>query len=59
MAFWDAFNCVNTARETHGRDLEELQTQVSDCLSRDPMDLKKAERLTALASFLMSGQRLN
>ena len=56
--FWNGLSCCGDAGETTWGVLEELQAQVSDCLSQDPVDLNRAECLTAYAALLMSGQLL-
>jgi hypothetical protein len=58
IAFWNGLSCCADAGETTWGVLEELQTKVSDCLSHEPPDLKKAESLTAQAALLMSGRFL-
>jgi len=54
--FWNGLSCHGDAGETTWEVLEDLQTQVSDCLSREPVDLERAESLTAYAALLMSGR---
>lgn len=58
MDFWNGLSCRADAGETTWGVLEELQTQVSDCLSHEPPDLKMAESFTARAALLMSGRLL-
>ncbi len=54
--FWNAISCLDGAGETTPGELEERQAQVSDCLSRRPIDLDRIERLTAEAAMLLTGQ---
>jgi hypothetical protein len=58
IAFWNALSCREDAGETTWGVLEELQTQVAECLSAEPPDLAKAESLTAQAALLMVGRLL-
>ncbi len=56
--FWNELSCGGDAGETTWGVLEDLQAQVSDCLSREPADVIRAESLTAYAALLMSGQTI-
>jgi len=56
--FWNGVSCLEAAGETTWGVVEEIQAQVSNCLSREPIDLKTAESLTAKAGLLMSGRHL-
>jgi len=56
--FWNVFSCLPDAGGTTWGVLEEVQAQVSDCLSREPPDLARAESLTAYAALLISGELL-
>jgi hypothetical protein len=51
---WNAVDCQSDAGETTP-GVRELRAQVTECLSRVPPDLKKAERLTAKAALLLAG----
>ena len=55
IAFWNALSCESDAGETTWGVLEGLQAQVTECLSRDPPDIDRAESLTALAALLITG----
>jgi hypothetical protein len=55
--FWNALSCLEGAGETTPGELEDRQAQVSDYLSRQPIDLAKIERLTAEAAMLLMGRR--
>jgi hypothetical protein len=54
--FWNALSVGGESGETTWGVLEEIQAEVTDCLSREPKDLERAEGLTAYAAMLMSGQ---
>jgi hypothetical protein len=56
--FWNGLSCREDAGETTWGVLEDLQAEVSDCLSREPVDLNLAESLTAYAALLISGELL-
>jgi hypothetical protein len=56
--FWNAFSCLEDAGETTWGVLEEIQSAVSECLARDPVDLERVESLTANAALLISGKFL-
>jgi hypothetical protein len=58
ITFWNALSCREDAGETTWGVLEGLQAQVTECLSREPPDLKEAESLTAKAALLMTGKLL-
>jgi hypothetical protein len=54
--FWTALYVGGDPGETTWGVLDEIQAEVTDCLSREPKDLDRAEGLTAYAAMLMSGQ---
>jgi len=56
--FWNRLSCLRDAGGTTWGVLEEVQAEVSDCLSRERPDLERAESLTAYAGLLISGQLL-
>jgi hypothetical protein len=56
--FWNGLSSRADAGETTWGVLEDIQTQVSDCLSRDPIDLEEAQSLTAYAALLIFGRTL-
>jgi hypothetical protein len=58
IAFWNALSCREDAGETTWGVLEGLQAEVSASLSREPIDLGRAESLTARAALLMAGRLL-
>ena len=58
IAFWNELSCCADAGETTWGVLEELQGQVTDCLSQSPPDLSRAMSLTAYAALLLSGESL-
>jgi hypothetical protein len=58
LSFWNALSCREDAGETTSGVLEELQAQVTDCLSRELVDLAQVESLTAEAALRLTGQLL-
>ncbi len=53
--FWNVCTANDDSGETTKEVLEELQREVTDCLYRNPPDIKMAERLTARAFHLIEG----
>ncbi len=54
--FWTAVYVGEDSGETTWGVLDEIQAEVTDCLSREPKDIARAEGLTAYAAMLMAGQ---
>jgi hypothetical protein len=55
--FWTLLFIGEDAGETTWRELEALQSQVTDALAANPPDITRAETLTAYAAALMSGMQ--
>jgi hypothetical protein len=56
--FWNGLSCCDDAGETTPGVLEDLQAQVSNCLCSEPVDLERAESITAQAALLLSGKMI-
>jgi hypothetical protein len=56
LDFWNALSIDGDSGETTWGDLEPSQTEVTDCLAREPKDTARAESLTAYALMLITGQ---
>lgn len=54
--FWNALRINDDPGSTNWEVLEDLERQVTDCLANAPPDVDFAERLTAQAMLLMTGQ---
>ena len=55
VEFWNDYAAFDDPGSTTREVLEELQQNVTDCLSRDPADINCAEGLTAKAMLLLAG----
>ena len=56
VEFWSAVRINDDPGSTNWGVLENLERQVTDCLAVQPPDVEFAERLTAYAMLLMTGQ---
>jgi hypothetical protein len=54
--FWNGLRVSNDPGSTNWEVLEDLERQVTDCLYSSLVELNKAERLTAQAMLLMTGE---
>jgi hypothetical protein len=53
--WWNAFSVCDHPGGSSWEVLDDIQCQVTECLSREPPDLDRAESLTAHAALLMAG----
>jgi hypothetical protein len=53
--WWNAFSVCDRPGGSTWEVLDDIQRQVTECLSRDPPDIGQAESLTARAALLMAG----
>jgi hypothetical protein len=56
VEFWNGLRVSNDPGSTTWEALEQLERQVTECLYSSQAELHEAERLTAQAMFLMTGQ---
>lgn len=56
VEFWNALRINDDPGSTNWEVLENLECQVTGCLAVQPPDVDRAERLTANAMLLMTGQ---
>jgi hypothetical protein len=56
VAFWNEVQVCEETGSTSWEALEPLEREVTECLSRDPPDIDRAESQTAKAMFLIVGQ---
>lgn len=56
VEFWNAVRINDDPGSTNWGVLENLERQVTDCLTVQPPDVNYAVRMTALAMLLMTGQ---
>ena len=54
--FWSDFDVCGEAGATTLEVIEALRQDVTECLSRNPPDVEKAESLTARALLLIAGR---
>jgi len=55
VEFWNDYATFDDPGSTTREVLEELQQEVTHCLSHDPTDINCAEGLTAKAMLLLAG----
>ena len=57
VEFWNGLRVCEELGGTSWEELEPLERQTADCLSRDPPDFGGADSATAKAFLLIAGER--